>query len=267
MAISQVATLAPVLEAFASIQGEGLYVGTPQVFLRLAGCPLRCLWCDTPGSWDFPEEPRTRIEPSAEAGGRRIEEGSATPLRAAAWIAELDPSGRRALSVTGGEPLMHPAFIRGLRPLLGERRLHLETGGGHPETLESLLDVIDHVSLDLKPPGDMGPPVDQGTLHEASPRDAREWDLARAICLRLVRQRDACGKIVISAGASEPYLSLLEDVADLAPELPLFLQPVSPMGGFEAPSRSLLEELVEAGLERELDVHVVPQVHRFLRLP
>ena len=52
---------APVMEVFASFQGEGLYAGEPQVLVRLRGCPLRCPWCDTPGSWRIPEEDRKSV--------------------------------------------------------------------------------------------------------------------------------------------------------------------------------------------------------------
>ena len=48
---------APVMEVFCSIQGEGLWVGQPQTFLRLRGCPLRCRYCDTPGSWEWTDDP------------------------------------------------------------------------------------------------------------------------------------------------------------------------------------------------------------------
>lgn len=42
----------PISEIFYSVQGEGRLIGTPSVFLRLAGCPLRCRWCDTAYAWD-----------------------------------------------------------------------------------------------------------------------------------------------------------------------------------------------------------------------
>ena len=40
-------------ETFYSLQGEGTFVGKPSVFFRMSGCPLRCVWCDTPyTSWN-----------------------------------------------------------------------------------------------------------------------------------------------------------------------------------------------------------------------
>lgn len=39
-------------EIFYSLQGEGILTGTPSVFIRLVGCPLRCRWCDTKYGWD-----------------------------------------------------------------------------------------------------------------------------------------------------------------------------------------------------------------------
>ncbi len=271
---------APVLEVFASIQGEGAFVGEPQVFLRLRGCPLRCRWCDTPGSWHIANEPFARIKPAgtilpagefAPAGKpARREPAWASPFQAACWIAECEPGAPRTVSVTGGEPLLWPEFVVGLRAMLGARRIHLETAGAHPRTLSRVIDRVDHVSLDLKPDLDLDPPVeivDAGT-DERSPVTRAEWREARRACLSLVADRDACGKIVVS-GERAPleFVPLFDEVEDCAPRLRVVLTPATAMGGSTAPPWELVQAVAELARDRDLDVRVVPQVHRLLAIP
>lgn len=251
---------APLLEVFASIQGEGLYTGEAQVFLRLAGCPLRCRYCDTPESWSVPRAPSTsgtETEPPA---------GWVTPFGAACRIAEAEPGRPRTLSVTGGEPLLWSAFLRELPGFLGPRRLHLETAGADPDALERVIDCFDHISLDLKAPDDLDPPVPlDGAPRVASPRSPADWAAARAACLALVAGRDACAKLVVTgATPAAAVAELLDDVLEHAPELAVFIQPATPVRRVLAPEPEQLELALEAALERELRVRVVPQVHRLL---
>jgi organic radical activating enzyme len=263
-------TAAPVMEVFASIQGEGAFAGEPQVFLRLRGCPMRCRWCDTPASWKLGGSDRARIAATPERGGVRREIPWATPFQAACWIAEVEPGTPRTVSVTGGEPLLWPEFLRGLRSMLSPRRLHLETGGGHPRTLAQVIDEFDHVSLDLKPEGDLDPPEEIATAGtaEPAPRTPGEWRAARAACLALVAGRDACAKIVISGERSIDELGpLLDEVERGAPSIPVYLQPATPIGRSTAPAARTLELLAEMARDRDLTVRVVPQMHRALGLP
>jgi len=266
---------APVMEVFASIQGEGAYVGEPQVLVRLRGCPLRCRWCDTPGSWELGEGAQARV---AAPSGVQRESSWATPFQVACWIAAVEPGGARTVSVTGGEPLMWPEFVLGLRGVIGARRLHLETGGGHPAALERVLGACDHVSLDLKLPADLRAPVPLHTPADAaegaardfetSPHTASEWRAARARDLALVRGRDACGKLIVSGDRSaQQFEEIVLDVARLAPELPLIVQPVTALHGVPGPSVELLVEVVEMARGEGLSARIVPQVHRLLGVP
>ncbi|MEM9801641.1 MAG: hypothetical protein AAGA20_15045, partial [Planctomycetota bacterium] len=176
--------------------------------------------------------------------------------------------------ITGGEPLVWPAFVRALRPMLAPRRVHLETAGGHPEALARVLDAIDHVSLDLKLPSDMDAPVELAQSEgddapvattEAAPVDAEEWTLARRRSLDLVRDRDACAKVVVAAGREgRAYEPLFEDVARRAPDLPVFIAPATPVRDVDAPSLDLLVDVVERARDLGLDVRVLPQIHRAL---
>ena len=96
-------------EIFYSLQGEGFLAGMPSVFIRLAGCPLRCRWCDTKYAWD------------ATAGDNS---SVAEILRAVKkW-----PCGH--IVITGGEPMIDaelPQLARGLKA--GDKHITVETAG------------------------------------------------------------------------------------------------------------------------------------------
>jgi hypothetical protein len=161
---------APVMEVFASIQGEGAYVGEPQVFLRLRGCPLRCRWCDTPGSWTLGASEQARIDARAACGARRP--GSRPSRRL------LDSGGRarRARTVIGHRrrAARLAEFVLALKAMLGPRRLHLETAGAHPRALARVVLACDHVSLDLKcPPTSTSPSSSPCSPRRPSGRRAR----------------------------------------------------------------------------------------------
>jgi organic radical activating enzyme len=248
-----------VLEVFSSIQGEGLHAGEPQVFVRLAGCPLRCRYCDTPGSWELP--------------GGADQEGwcGAEELRARVERVEAQARlGPRTVSITGGEPLLHAELIEELARALAPRRVHLETAGAHPAALARVLDSVHHVSLDLKLGADLDPPVEAPAALGAGPTPADEDALAaaRVACLALVRDRDAAAKLVVSGG-TDPALfePLLDEVAAHAPELPVIVQPATAVRGVRAPAHDEWWAVLERALERGLVARVLPQVHRYLGIP
>lgn len=107
LAAATQACILAISEIFVSIQGEGDATGWPFTFVRLAGCPLRCAWCDT----QYAYEPSFELD-IEEAVGR---------------VAGMWP--RRVL-VTGGEPLAQAATKSLVRQLLEKGlAVWIETSG------------------------------------------------------------------------------------------------------------------------------------------
>jgi 7-carboxy-7-deazaguanine synthase len=115
-------------EIFLSIQGEGTRAGRPSAFLRLTGCPLRCVWCDT--AYAFHE------------GTRRDEDDV---------LAELRRFPTRLLCLTGGEPLAQPAAFPFITRLVNDGWEVVVETSGHVPTHE--VDPRAAVILDVKTPG------------------------------------------------------------------------------------------------------------------
>ena len=96
-----------ITEIFYSLQGESNTVGIPTVFIRLTGCPLRCVYCDT--AYAF-------------TGGKKI---SINEI-----ITEVEQYNTPYITVTGGEPLAQAACIELLVELLNKNfKVSLETSG------------------------------------------------------------------------------------------------------------------------------------------
>ena len=97
-----------VQEVFATLQGEGPFAGEPAVFVRLAGCNLRCFWCDT-------EFESSSWHPSMEELVERIESTRAPHCD--------------LVVLTGGEPLRQDVSLL-IDALLGRgHRVQIETNG------------------------------------------------------------------------------------------------------------------------------------------
>jgi 7-carboxy-7-deazaguanine synthase len=97
-----------IAEIFASIQGEGIWAGTPSAFVRVSGCNLRCSWCDTPyASW-APEGPMMDV---------------------CEIVDRVDAYGVDHVVVTGGEPMLFDAVEPLLATLAESHTITIETAG------------------------------------------------------------------------------------------------------------------------------------------
>lgn len=144
------------IEIYRSIQGESSFAGMPCTFVRLAGCNLRCNWCDS--EYTF-------------SGGKKMSVDEVETE-----VKRLSPSG--LVEITGGEPLLQE---RDLLPLM-ERLLHdgyqllLETSG------ERSLDLVPkrvHKIVDVKcPQSGEGGTFRLENLHALTPNDEVKFVIA-----------------------------------------------------------------------------------------
>jgi len=143
-----------VTEIFRSIQGEGMRAGFPCAFIRLTGCSLRCVWCDS--AYAFYGGLEMSVEEAAE---------------------KTLAMGTDLVEVTGGEPLEQDSVYPLMERLLDAgRTVLLETGGHVP------LDRVDPrvvKIVDVKAPGSgMQPANLPENLEKLTPQDEIKFVLA-----------------------------------------------------------------------------------------
>ena len=124
-----------IAEVFDSIQGEGLYLGEKQIFVRFYGCNLECRFCDT--------KLKSFMEYEPEELFREL---------------KLYQDKYHSVSFTGGEPLLQKDFLKEMLKMTRKDnfRNYLETNGVLYEELEDVIDYVDIVAMDLKLPSSTG---------------------------------------------------------------------------------------------------------------
>ena len=217
-----------ITEIFASIQGEGIYCGERQIFVRFSQCNLRCAYCDT----DY----------------HRFQEYEAGEL-----FGRIESFGRQfhSVSFTGGEPLLQKDFLRESLRLLKKTgyKTYLETNGTLPEALQEVIEDVDIIAMDIKLPSSGG----SVTYYWNEHRDF----------LKVADKKDVFIKVVItSLTTEEDFAAMLEMLRNEQYCGVLVLQPNS----FEG--RDALEEKIAflKGLTEAypFPVCVIPQLHKII---
>ncbi|MBL7032708.1 MAG: radical SAM protein [Candidatus Delongbacteria bacterium] len=187
-----------IAELFLSLQGEGQSSGLPTIFIRLAGCNLRCSYCDTAWARDTT---KSGTEMSIDAILRKVQQWDCSEVM-----------------VTGGEPLLQPVVNALLQVLLAAGyRLTLETNGSFdlgatpPAVIRS---------VDVKTPGS----GEQGSLLLSNLELLRKKDQIKFVCvsgddvdwsLAFVREynlTDRCNVILQPAWSKLPLTELARSV-------------------------------------------------------
>lgn len=174
-------------ERFVSLQGEGVLAGTPSTFVRVAGCNLRCVWCDSPTTSWRPEGDSVEVDDLVAACA----------------------AGPRHVVVTGGEPLLFAP--------VGELSSRLRASGHHV-TIETAgtctLPELEADLMSLSPKLRHSIPTDDATW--AIRHDERRLNLA---ALRTLMASPWQLKLVVRAHADDALAADIEEIEALLSDL------------------------------------------------
>ncbi|RMH59264.1 MAG: radical SAM protein [Candidatus Hydrogenedentota bacterium] len=215
-----------IAELYTSLQGETRFVGLPSFFIRTAGCPLRCSWCDSPHAF---------------SGGKRM------TIRE---IVAQSLSGPEFVTVTGGEPLVQGAVPRLLSRLIeAKKSVLLETSGAF-----SIADLPPEIIVILDWKGQSSGEADRmlkDNLSRLRPHDELKFVIATEEDYRdareLLRSESLHRRCHVTFSWAFP------------PPDPHPLKPFP-----KEQRRISLAELAGRILEDRLPVRMIPQVHKFV---
>lgn len=231
-----------IVEIFSSYQGEGGSVrgscfGRRQIFIRLAGCDLRCEWCDSAKSRD-PKYPECKVETEPGSWKFTTYKNPVNEEFVIDQVLNLSTKDFHSVSITGGEPTHQEDFFYKIvdRLYALELPVYLETNGYYPKRIEKVASQISYACVDIKD-------------RSAKCVKNSEWE-------KLVQKEldslsilnnyaaKAFAKLVVTAD------TLVEDVRMIADKLreivmPIVIQPVTPIGKVKAISNEKLFELTE----------------------
>lgn len=221
---------ARISEIFLSFQGEGLYLGVPQLFVRFYGCNLSCVFCDTKlNSY------RTFTRDSLI---KKILEYQ---------------SPYHSLTLTGGEPLVQADFIRDFLheyKKFYSKSIYLETNGVLHRELSKVIDYIDIIAMDFKLP--------------SSTKEASLWEEHEKF-LEIAKEKEFFIKTVITSRTSLDDIRTMKRIVERIGRGSAFvLQPVTTLVEREKAKGSDLEafrDVLKGSITR---VEVIPQIHKLL---
>ena len=219
------------IELYKSVQGESSFAGVPTIFVRFAGCNLRCSWCDS--EYTF-------------TGGKPFTEDEVV-----AQIEALAPC--KLIEFTGGEPMLHARELLPLmhRLLANDYKLMIETSGERP--LEDVPKAV-HKIVDVKCPGS-GSAFNSfrlsnlDTLTERDEvkfvlRDRIDYEYARDFIRQHTLEQKAGGILLSPAFSQSP-------------------SPLRTADNMELDARDLVQWMLDDGLPARLSL----QIHKFIWEP
>ena len=215
-------------EIFTSVQGEGLYVGEMQIFVRFCRCNLHCRYCDT----DYKKDKKSIIY---------------TPKDLAKEILHNEVE---TISLTGGEPLLETEFLLEFLPLIKkQKKVYLETNGTLVNQLSCVIDNIDVIAADIK-------------LQSATKQ--KNQFFINDEFMSIAKKKECFIKVVFDENIEKEEISHVIKIAKKH-DLPIILQPLMNKNKLKSDINKLMS-VYNLFYTLYSNTRLIPQIHKFLKV-
>ncbi len=233
-----------IFEIFTSIEGEGIFYGTKTLFVRLAGCPFTCFYCDTKESLPLDSGKEFSIEDA---------------------ITEIDSqiqSNTFKVNFTGGDPLLQHQAVALLAKNIQDRKIptYLESSCFDVDRFNHVLPFIDYVKIEFK-------------TRESEFVDIQHYEKLISESLKCLEssinlQKITYIKIVVSSKTKiTDFNNLVENIFKIRNSEKISGFIIQPTYGISEPSLEQLMEMYDCVFPKFRDVKIVPQLHKFIGAP
>ena len=231
-------------EIFTSVEGEGILYGTKTLFVRLAGCPFTCFYCDTKES--LPAD-----------SGTEYSIDDATKL-----IDSNLKNQTYKVNFTGGDPLIQHEAVALLAKHIQNKKIptYLESSCFDIDRFDHVLPFIDIVKIEFK-------------TKDSEFVDSKHYEKLISHTMKCLEssiksKKTTYIKIVVSSKTQpDEFADLVKDIFNIVSKDNIDGFIIQPTYGISEPSLDLLLELYDLVYPHYIDVKVVPQLHKFIGAP
>jgi organic radical activating enzyme len=231
-------------EIFTSLEGEGILYGTKTLFVRLAGCPFTCFYCDTIESLPMDSGTEYSIDDASNLIDKKLEKNT------------------YKVNFTGGEPLVQSEAVLELAKHIKSKNIptYLESSCYDSQKFSTVLPFIDYVKIEFKTP-------------DAQFVDTKHYSklIENALeCLKasVNSKKITYIKIVVSSKTElEPLNELLNKIFNLISKEDISGFIIQPTYGIAEPSLEQLLKFYDLVIPFYSEARVVPQLHKLIGAP
>lgn len=231
-------------EIFTSVEGEGILYGTKTLFVRLAGCPFTCFYCDTKESLPLDSGTEYTIKNANQLIDSNLKEQT------------------YKVNFTGGDPLIQHQAVALLAKHIQEKKIptYLESSCFDIDRFNHVLPFIDIIKIEFK--------TKDSNFVDSNHYEKFIDHTLKCLESSVKSKKTTFIKIVVSSKTKpNEFQELTNQIFNLISKNNIDGFIIQPSYGVSEPSLDLLLELYDIVYPHYIDVKVVPQLHKFIGAP